>query len=100
MEAKKNQTASPLEKRMRRPALYVMAIEAHETREIRLCDGIWLKKRNKKIVVRERTIDVFPELPGKMTQLPVGTVTDGLPLGPKYTGPIDDEMMANIMMFG
>ena len=93
---KQKQTPAPLEVEMPRPELRMVMFWCAEHRTTTLTDGIWLVKGNGKVVVREAQ-----NLPGDtLTPNKLGTYSDGRPRGPAYTGPIDDELMANILAYG
>lgn len=73
----------------KRPPLFLML-----DKDCEVLDGVWLGRTGERVCVKQFTV------PAKVVNVPVGTVGKGYPKGPKYTGPIDDEMMANILIYG
>lgn len=89
---KEKQTASPREIEMPRPDLYLsVIIDGGEITGVG--EGLWLRKAGGAVKVK---VGSNPTL----RHTPVGTFDPMHPLGPKYTGPIDDETMANILIYG
>jgi hypothetical protein len=101
---KVKQTALPKEVECLRPDLYCMGVEIRsfgQSIDRRISNGIQLRKGGDcSVVVRENSNDPFPEIPGKLIPVPVGTVLRGPATWPKYTDPIDDETIANILIYG
>jgi hypothetical protein len=98
MEGKTFMGLRPLETPEKRPDLYCIMLEGMMG-DVVVSDGIWLRKAGGKVAVKSCSpINPFPY--GVLDPLPPGTFTPGAPAGPQYTGPIDDETMANILIYG
>lgn len=93
MEREK-QSAKPQEVECPRPDLYVVQFD----RSINT-DGIWLWTGTKKVIVRDIPQSQWPENVDPDACI-AGFWKPNPPTGPKYTGPIDDETMANILIYG
>jgi hypothetical protein len=80
---------------LERPNLYVAMLQSLGE-IIGQTDGVFLFRGTDRVLVR--CITTCPWILPERRQ--VGYVRQGSPGGPQYTGPIDDEMMANILIYG
>lgn len=98
---KEKQTAKPQEVECPRPELYhlwqVEITNGVETGR-KVSDGIQMRKGNGSVIVRADSRPLFTGV--EFEPLPVGHHFSTPPTAPKYTGPIDDETMANILIYG
>ncbi len=86
--------AAPLEIPEKRPDLYWTISNICNQAE----GGVWLKKQSCKVLIRvSQNLSGMPIKPGANE---IGYTKPGAPIGPQYTGPIDDAMMANILIYG
>jgi hypothetical protein len=88
---KTDKNPAPVETVLERPPLFV--IMWFREGEPTGLDGVWFFNGTEKIVVKEAT-------PLRNPTFCAGYRQAGPPRGPSYTGPIDDEMMANILIYG
>jgi hypothetical protein len=91
---KEKQTAKPQETEMPRPELYCVLTSVTKD----MTSGLFLAKGEGKVLVREVAREEIHKF--NLDFDGVGKYFPGRPQGPAYTGPIDDELMANILIYG